>query len=110
MNKMELSPEENDAIDRLLRRSMAAPIPSLSPKFEQRVVRALRSKSEPLDEYHRNLLTGYSVVSVLVSALVMRGQGLPWGAVAASVMAPLIVVAVSRSVRSANSAASHRVR
>ena len=40
-------------IDSLLRRSMAEPIPSLPPDFEQRVIREARRRSQPLDHYRR---------------------------------------------------------
>jgi len=58
-----------------------------------------RQHSGPLDGYHRKLLTGYGIVSALVSAAVMHGQGPSWGAVAASVFAPLILIATTRSMR-----------
>ncbi len=101
MNEMEPRPEENDAIDHLLRSSMAAPVPSLPPDFGRRVLRAVRRDSEPIGGYYRKLFIGYGVVSVLVSAALMRGQGLPWGAVAGSVLAPLVLIAAARSLRRA---------
>jgi hypothetical protein len=39
------------------------------------------------------LLTGYGLVSVVTSAVVMRGQGLGWGAIALMTLGPLAVVA-----------------
>ena len=110
MTEMEPRPDENSAIDRLLRSSMAAPVPSLPPDFDRRVLRAVRRQSEPLDTYHRNLLASYGLVSALVSAVVMRGQGLPWGAVAALVLAPLVLLAVARFIRRATHvSASHHI-
>jgi len=86
--------EPRDAeIDRLLRRSMAAPIPSLPPDFDQRLMREVRSGSQPRDRYRRILLTGYGVVSVVTSVVVMRGQGLAWGAIAVMILGPLAVAA-----------------
>lgn len=66
-------------IDALLRHSMAAPVPSLPPDFDQRLMRAVRQSSQPFDRYRRILLTGYGLMSVAASAVVMRGQGLDWG-------------------------------
>jgi hypothetical protein len=99
MTQMDPRPNENEAIDRLLRSSMAARVPSLPPDFDRRVLRAARQQSEPFDKYYRNLLAGYGFVSALVSAVVMRGQELPWSTVAASVLAPLVLIAVVRSMR-----------
>jgi len=88
----QMEPHE-DGIDRLLRRSMAAPIPSLPPDFDQRLMRELRRRSQPLDRYGRILLTGYCMVSVVVSAVVMRGQGLNWTAIAGTMLGSLAMVA-----------------
>ena len=86
-------------IDRLLRRSMAAPVPSLTQDFDRRVMRKVRRSSEPLDRYRRILLAGYVLISVLVSAVIMRSQGLGWGPIAAMILATLSLVAVARSAR-----------
>jgi hypothetical protein len=87
--------EPRDAgIDRLLRRSLAAPVPSLPPDFDRLVVRELRRSSQVLDRYRRILLTGYGLVSVVASAVVMRGQGLGWGAIAVMTLAPLALVVI----------------
>ena len=84
-------------IDRLLRRSMAVPIPILSKDFDQRLMREVRRDSRPLDQYRRILFAGYGVVSVVVSAMVMRGQGLDWSIVSGTILAPLALVAITRS-------------
>lgn len=96
----EMEPRE-DGIDRLLRRSMAAPIPGLPPDFDQRLMREVERRSQPLDRYHRMLLAGYGLVSVAVSAVIMRGQGLDWGTTAGMILAPLALLAVVRQVRGA---------
>ena len=88
----EMEPRET-GIDSLLRRSMAAPVPSLSPDFDQRLMREVNRSSQPRDRYRRILLTGYGLVSVVTSALVMRGQGLDWGAMAVMILGPLALVA-----------------
>jgi hypothetical protein len=81
-------------IDSLLRRSLAAPVPSLPPDFDQRLLRGLRHGSQVLDRYRRILLTGYVLISVVACAVVMRGQGLGWGAIAVLILAPLALVAI----------------
>ena len=96
----EMEPREAE-IDRLLRRSMAAPIPSLPPDFGQRLMREVRLSSQPLDRYRRILLTGYGVMSVAVSAVAMRGQGLHWGAISVMILVPLALVVTARSARRA---------
>ncbi len=96
MTKMEPREEE---MDRLLRSSMAGPVPSLPPDFEQRLRREMGRSSQPLDRYGRILLTGYGVTSVVASALVMRGHGLDWGAIAMMTIAPLALVAGARWAR-----------
>jgi hypothetical protein len=98
----EREPHET-GIDGLLRRSLAAPVPSLPLDFDQRVMRELRQRSAGQSSQHRSssaldrygwiLLTGYGLISVAVSAVVMRGQGLQWGAIAVMTLAPLISVA-----------------
>ena len=88
----EMEPREA-GIDSLLRRSMAAPVPSLPPDFDQRLMRELRQSSQVLARYRRILLTCYGLVSVVTSAMVMRGQGLDWGAVAVMILGALALVA-----------------
>jgi hypothetical protein len=88
-------------IDILLRRSMAAPVPSLPPDFDQRLMREVGRGSRPLDRYRRLLLTGYGLTSVVASALVMRGHGLDWGAIAVVIVGPLALVEAARRARRA---------
>jgi hypothetical protein len=92
---------DEDEFDRLLQRSMAGPIPSLPPDFDQRVTGGVRRGSQTLGRYRRNLLAGYGLVSVVVSAAVMRGQGLDWGVVSVTMLAPLALVAIVGSGRRA---------
>jgi hypothetical protein len=82
-------------IDSLLRRSMAAPVPGLPPDFDQRVMRKLRQSSPVLSRYRRILLTCYGLISVLTCAVVMRGQGVEWGAIAVMILGPLALVAAA---------------
>jgi hypothetical protein len=81
-------------IDNLLRRSMAAPVPSLPPDFDQRVIRKLNQNPRMLSRHGRILLLSYGLISITTSAVVMRGQGLEWGVVAVMILAPLSVVAI----------------
>jgi len=90
----EMEPRET-RIDSLLRRSMAAPIPSLPQDFDQRLMRELRRSSQPLDRYRWIVLTGYGLTSVVASAVVMRGQGLEWGGIALMTLGPLALVAAA---------------
>jgi len=88
----EMEPREA-GIDHLLRRSMAAPVPSLPPNFDQRLMGQLRQRSPVLNRYGLILLTGYGLISAVTSAVVMRGQGLGWGAIAVMILGPLALVA-----------------
>ncbi len=86
------------AIDSLLRRSMAARVPTLPPDFDQRVMRELTQSpsgqgSPARARYRQILLTTYGVISVVVSAAVMRSQGLNWGPIAVMILAPLALIA-----------------
>ena len=85
-------------IDSLLRRSMAAPVPSLPPDFERRLMRRLARRSQPLDRYSRMLFAGYGLLSALTSAAVMHSQGVGWGTIAGVILAPLALLAVARAV------------
>lgn len=98
MNEMDLRQTE---IDELLRRSMNAPVPGLPPDFERRVMREVRRRAEPLDRRGRLFLAAYAVISAVISAMVMREQGLEWGTTAAAILAPLVLVVVARAVRRA---------
>jgi hypothetical protein len=93
-----MEPRET-GIDNLLRRSMAAPVPSLSQDFDQRLMRRLRPGPQPRDRYRRILIAGYGLTSVVACAVVMRGQGIGWGPTAVMTLAPLVLVAVVPWVR-----------
>ena len=96
----EMEPREA-GIDSLLRRSMAAPVPSLPPDFDQRLMREVSRGSQPRDRYRRTLLIGYGLMSVVTSGVVMRGQGLDWGAISVMILGPLSLVAAARWARRA---------
>jgi hypothetical protein len=81
---------------------MAAPVPSLRSDFDQQLMSKMREvggSAQPLDRYRRVLLTGYGLTSVVASAVVMRGQGLDWGAIAVMLLAPLALVAAASLAR-----------
>ena len=99
----EMEPREG-GIDSLLRRSMAGPTPGLKADFDKRVMRAVRQSGQPLDRYRRILFAGYGVTSAVACAVVMRGQGLGWVAIAAMIVAPLALIAVGRSATMLRSA------
>jgi hypothetical protein len=80
-------------IDHLLRRSMAAPVPSLQRNFDQRLMGELRQDSRVRNRYRLILLTGYGLASVVASAVVMRGQGFGWGTITVMILVPLVLVA-----------------
>jgi hypothetical protein len=88
----EMGPHEA-GIDSLLRRSLVAPVPTLPPDFDQRLMRELRQGSQVPDQYRRILLAGYGLISVVTSAVVMRGQGLDWRTIAVMTLGPLALVA-----------------
>jgi hypothetical protein len=94
----EMDPRE-DGINNLLRRSLAAAVPSLPPEFDHRVMRELRRNLQPLNRFRRALLIGYGLISAAASAVVMRGQGLDWAPITALIFAPLALVAAVPLVR-----------
>jgi hypothetical protein len=89
----------SDPIDSLLRQSMAAPIPRLAEDFEQILSREVRRRSQHPHRYGRILLAGYGVMSVAASMVIMRGQGLSWGVIAAMTLVPLAIVEAARRLR-----------
>jgi hypothetical protein len=94
----EMDPREAE-IDSLLRQSMAAPIPRLPPDFNQILSREMPRRSQPPNQYGRILLAGYGVISAAASIVVMRGQGLGWGVIAAMTLGPLAMLEVARRLR-----------
>ena len=93
-----MDPRETE-MDALLRRSMAAPVPRVSPDFHQALARELRRRSQPLNPFGRILLTGYGVVAAVVSVVVMRGQGLGWVAITLTTLSPVAGLELIRRLR-----------
>jgi len=100
----ELNPNEVE-IDRLLRTSMEAPIPTLSSNFDQHLMLEVQRTSVSNDRYRLAVLGGYGSISVLACTLIMHDQGLGWPAIAASILVPLAVVAMPRTFRRARTTA-----
>ena len=98
----EMDPRDR-GMDRLLRRSLGAPIPSLPAAFDQRIIRELRRRPRGLNRYSTAMLAGYGLVSAVTSATIMRGQGLEWGVIALMILAPLAMVAAVPLARRATS-------
>ena len=98
MSDMEGKPEQDGMPDRMndwLRGAMPAAVPELPRDFDRRVMGELKRRSR-LDGPRQTLLAGYGVVSVMVSAAIMRGQGIGWGMIAGMILGPLAVVAMGR--------------
>jgi hypothetical protein len=89
-------------MDSLLRRSMTAPVPQLSLDFHQVLSRELRRRSQPPRQFGRILLAGYGAVSAVVCIVVMRGQGLGWGAIAVMTLGPLVTLELARRLGRSN--------
>jgi hypothetical protein len=94
----EMEPREAE-IDSLLRRSMAAPVPRLPPDFDQVLSREVRRRSQGPRRFGQILLAGYGVMSIAASIVVMRGQGLGWGVIAATTLGPLVLLEAARRLR-----------
>ena len=71
--------EPHDAeMDRLLLRSLRAPVPSLPSNFDRRFLRSANRDSELIKRYRWMLFAAYAVVSALTSLVIMHGAGLDW--------------------------------
>src|ERR1700722_8735636 len=90
-----MDPREAE-IDRLLRRSMAAPVPHLPSDFEQVLSREVRRGSQGFNRSGKILLAGYGAISAAVCVVVMHSQGLGWGVIAAMTLGPLAMVEAAR--------------
>jgi hypothetical protein len=103
-----MEPHEAE-MDILLRRSMNAPVPGLPPNFDRRVMREVRRKHQSLDRYNWILFTGYGVISAVTSVVVMRGAGLNWLGIGAT-LGPVTLLAAAYSAWQANHGrwATHR--
>jgi hypothetical protein len=97
-DRSDMDPRQTE-IDSLLRQSLAAPVPRLSPDFHQSLSRKLQQGSEPSKQFARFLLAGYGVVSALVSVVLMRSQGLGWVPIAVMTLALLATLGLASLLR-----------
>ena len=86
-------------MDRVLRRSLAAPVPRLSPDFQERLSLEVRRRTSPPHPFGPILLIGYGAVAASTSIVVMRGQGLSWGTIAAMTLGSLATLELARRFR-----------
>jgi|SRR5580704_17968257 len=93
-----MDPREAE-IDSLLRRSLSAPVPRLPLDFDQVLSREVRRRSQGPNRYGQILLAGYGVMSAAVCVVVMHGQGLGWGVIAAMTVGPLAMLEAARRLR-----------
>ena len=91
MTEMEPHDEE---MDRLLLRSMRAPVPTLPTNFDRRVLRAARHNSDVKERYRWILFAVYAVVSALTSLLIMHSAGLSWLATV-GIVVPLALISIA---------------
>jgi hypothetical protein len=73
---------EHEPIDALLRHSLAAPVPRLSPAFDRKLQRRLRPRR--LTPVGRGLLIAYVLMALLAAVWVMRRAEVDWPYVGAS--------------------------
>ena len=86
---------EQEKIDHLLHTVMSAvPPPTLSPGFDRKVSRRLRSSR--LSATGRLVLSAYIVVATGVSVWTMRIAAIDWNLIAIAVLVPLVLVATVR--------------
>lgn len=79
---------DQEGMDRLLRQALSAPMPSVSPGFDRRVMRATRPRR--LERTGVLVMTAYAGVAVVVSVWAMRGADIGWGLMAAALLVPLV--------------------
>lgn len=89
----ELEPNDR-AMDGLLRQSLAAPVPQLPANFAARVQRDIQGQKAGLGAFPRRLLSAYGVMATVTSAVVMRNQGLGWGAIGLLLLGPVAMAAL----------------
>ena len=81
---------EQEGFDRLLSESLSAPVPTLSPDFDRRVMRHVRTRR--LRRPGILALACYVVFALTSSVWTMRQAEIGWHLIAASTVVPLIVV------------------
>ena len=84
---------EQDGMDRLLSQSLSAPVPTLSPDFDRRVLRQARPRR--LSRPSIRALACYAAFALAISIWTMRWADIEWPLVAASAVVPVVVVATA---------------
>ena len=85
--------QDEDAMDALLRQALAAPVPQLSPGFDERMRRRLRPRR--LTPAGRAVMVAYALMALAVAGWLMRELS---PAVLAGAAASGVVVAAGASV------------
>lgn len=88
----ELEPH-GDGIESMLRRSMAAPEPKISPDFEKRLMCEVERRVNPLGRNGWLLLGGYGIVSVATCVAVMMSQRLSGWMTTGMILGPIVLTA-----------------
>jgi len=70
-----------------LRQSLAAPVPSLSPDFNQKLAERLNRNLQ----VQRRVMAGYGCTAVLTCIVAMHAQGLDWTPISFSIGAALVI-------------------
>ena len=104
---MEMEPWDEE-MDGLLRRSMAAEMPELSPNFERNLMISLDRTSKQLGKFRRTLVIGYLLASATTCVVIMHGEGLSWSAIGALCVAPLALVAAVPALLRLSQTETHR--
>ena len=82
---------EQEKMDRLLREAMSSPPPTLSPGFNERLLK--RARPRRLRPGGRLVLAGYALAALAVSIWAMRSQSIEWTLIVAAVVVPLLIIA-----------------
>ena len=83
---------EQDQMDQLLSKALSAPVPELSADFDRQLARRLQPRR--VSRAGRLVLALYAVLAVAISMWAMREAAIGWTLVAASTLAPAVVVAI----------------
>jgi hypothetical protein len=80
--------DEPDEMDRLLRETISAPSPVLSPNFEWNLERKLNDGPPRLTATGQRVLRIYALAALLISVLAMRIAEVDWMWIAMAITAP----------------------
>ena len=82
---------DQERMDRLLSQAMSAPVPTLSPDFDRRVLKHVQKRR--LSKPGMLALVLYAAFAIVISVWTMREAAIGWNLIAASALVPLVVVA-----------------